>query len=99
MRCGRRGGSCCGAPDRKSSKIKAVAVLRLDGGRPMPTGLRAINTAGRERAPCLTWGKRRQPRVNTLRAHRITEGLVDNKILLNGAYSEVDQPAVRSIEK
>ena len=31
--------------------------------------------------------------------HRITEELVDNKVLLKGAYSEVDQPAVRSIGK
>jgi hypothetical protein len=27
------------------------------------------------------------------------EELVDNKVLLKGAYSEVDQPAVRSIGK
>ena len=34
-----------------------------------------------------------------LSAHRITEELVDNKVLLKGAYSEADQAAVPSIEK
>jgi hypothetical protein len=35
--------------------------------------------------------------LNNLSAHRITEELVDRKVLLKGTYSEVDQPAVRSI--
>jgi hypothetical protein len=40
MRCGRCGGSCCGTPTKKPCEIKAVAVLRHDGGgRPMPPGL------------------------------------------------------------
>ena len=37
--------------------------------------------------------------LNKLGARGITEELVDNKVLLKGAYSEVDQPAVRSIGK
>jgi hypothetical protein len=37
--------------------------------------------------------------LNKGSAHRITEELVNNKILLKGAYSEVDQPAGPSIEK
>ena len=37
--------------------------------------------------------------VVPLSAHRITEELVENTVLLKGAYSEVDQPAVRSIGK
>jgi hypothetical protein len=34
-----------------------------------------------------------------LSAHRITEELVDNKVLLKSAYFEADQAAVPSIEK
>jgi hypothetical protein len=47
----------------------------------------------------LTWGNAATASClpNTLSEHRITGELVDNKILLNGAYSEVDQTAVRSI--
>jgi hypothetical protein len=32
MRCGRCGGSCCGAANEKPSKIKPVAVLRFPTG-------------------------------------------------------------------
>jgi hypothetical protein len=38
-------------------------------------------------------------KVVPLSAHRITDELVDNKVLLKGAYSEADQAAVPSIEK
>ena len=41
-------------------------------------------------APCL---------LNKLKALPITEELVDSKVLLKGAYSANDQPAVRSIGK
>jgi hypothetical protein len=37
--------------------------------------------------------------VVPLSAHRITEELVENTVLLKGAYSEADQAAVPSIEK
>jgi hypothetical protein len=38
-------------------------------------------------------------KVVPLSAHRITEELVDNKVLLKGTYSEADQAAVPSINK
>ena len=38
-------------------------------------------------------------KVVPLSAHRITEELVDNKVLLQGTYSEADQAAVPSIKK
>jgi hypothetical protein len=38
-----------------------------------------INTAGRDRAPFLTWEMRRRHRVNTLSAHPITEELWTTK--------------------
>jgi hypothetical protein len=38
-------------------------------------------------------------KVVPLSAHRITEELVNNKVLLKGAYFEADQAAVPSIEK
>jgi hypothetical protein len=63
--------------------------------------LRAINTAGGERASFLTWGNvaAASRLLNKASAHRITEELVDNKALWKGAYSEAEQPAVPSIEK
>ncbi|SRR6266436_2624779 len=63
--------------------------------------LRAINTAGRERAPFLTWRNTAAASrlLNKASAQRITEELVDNKVLWKGAYSEAEQPAVPSIEK
>ena len=46
-------------------------------------------------------GKRRRHRVCLTKpsAHWTTEELVDRKVLLKGALSEVDQPVVRSIGK
>ena len=38
-------------------------------------------------------------KVVPLSAHRITEELVDNKVLLQGTYSEANQAAVPSIKK
>jgi hypothetical protein len=66
----------------------------------MPPGLRAINTARRERALFDVGNAAAASRLlNKLSALRITRELVDNKILLNGVYSEVEQTAVRSIGK
>ena len=65
----------------------------------MPPGLGAINTAGRERAPFLTWGNAATASclLNTLREHRITGELVDSKILSKAAYSADQRSAVRWI--
>jgi hypothetical protein len=50
--------------------------------------------------PFLRWGNAAaRCLLNTLSAHRITEELADSKVLLKGAYSEVDQPVVGSIGK
>ena len=56
-----------------------------------------MNTAGRERAPFLTWEIRRRHRVclTKLCTHRITGERVDSKVLLKGAYSANQQSAVR----
>jgi hypothetical protein len=87
------------------SVVGTVLLTRLLSRLPRPgahlAGCERINTAGRERAPFLTWGNAAAASclLNKLGARGITEELVDDKVLLKGAYSEVDQPAVRSIGK
>jgi hypothetical protein len=53
-----------------------------------------INTAGRGTRPLFDMGNAATASclLNKLSEHRITEELVDSKVLLKSAYSEVDQP-------
>jgi len=98
-RCGWCGGSCCGAPARKPNKISAVAVLRLDGVRGDADGVASLQHRVPRTRPLFDMGTcgaaLRLP--NTLSAHRITEELVDSKVLLEGAYSADQRSAVRWI--
>src|SRR6266436_26104 len=96
-RCGWCGGSCCGAPARKPNNISAVAVLRLDGVRGDADGVASLQHRVPRTRPLFDMGTcgaaLRLP--NTLSAHRITEELVDSKVLLEGAYSADQRSAVR----
>ena len=90
----------CGIPKYLNPAL--LSRLRAStGGAPLLAGCERINTAGRERAPFLTWGNAAAASclLNKPGARGITEELVEHKVPLNGAYSEVDQPAVRSIGK
>ena len=62
-------------------------MLRLDGGD--ADVIAAVNTAGRERVPFLTWehAAAASRLLNKPSTHRITGELVDSKVLLKGAFS------------
>jgi hypothetical protein len=66
--------------------------LRASTGGAVPGGPASASTSRAESAPFLTWGNAAAAwcLLNTLSEHRITEELVDSKVLLKGAYSEVD---------
>ena len=65
----------------------------------MPTGTAKHEYRGPRTRPLLTWEIRRPASrlLNTLGAHRITEELVDSKVLLEGAYPADQRSAFRWI--
>jgi hypothetical protein len=90
---------CRGAPARNSSKIKAVAVLRLDAGGRCVTGTPSHQHRTPRTRPLFDMGQSAAAlRLrNTRSPHRITEELVDSKVALRGAYSADQRSAVRWI--
>jgi hypothetical protein len=92
MRCGCRGGSCCGAAVEnpcKNQRCCGVAA-RQGGGREHrgPITRPLFDMGKSAAASCL---------LNKRSALRITGELVDSKVLLEGAYSADQRSAVRRI--